>query len=75
MHTLAVALLVIIGRYENLHLLYFAGVIVVAGLIIYEQTLVKPDDLSRVDMAFFTLNGWVSVSLFAFVLLDSLLLR
>jgi 4-hydroxybenzoate polyprenyltransferase len=75
MHTLAVALLVTIGRLENLHLLYFAGVIVVAGLILYEQSLVKPDDLSRVDLAFFTLNGWVSVSLFAFVLLDSLLLR
>ncbi|MCW3096630.1 MAG: 4-hydroxybenzoate polyprenyltransferase [Chthonomonadaceae bacterium] len=75
MHTLAVALLVVIGRLENLHLLYFAGVIVVAGLILYEQSLVKPDDLSRVDLAFFTLNGWVSVSLFAFVLLDSLLLH
>ena len=75
MHTLAVALLVTIGKIDGLHLLYFAGVLVVAGLIVYEQSLVKPDDLSRVDMAFFTLNGWVSVSLFAFVLLDSPLLR
>ncbi len=75
MHTLAVALLVVIGRFEALHLLYYAGVLVVAALILYEQSLVKPDDLSRVDVAFFTLNGWVSVSLFAFVLLDGLLLR
>ena len=42
----------------------------VLGLIAYEQSLVKPNDLSRVNLAFFTLNGWVSVSLFAFVLLD-----
>lgn len=75
MHTIAVALLIVIGAIGGLHLFYFVGVAVVAGLILYEQSLVKPDDLSRVDMAFFTLNGWVSVSLFAFVLLDSLVLR
>lgn len=75
MHTLAVALLALIGRIENLHLLYFIGVLVVTGLILYEQSLVKPDDLSRVDLAFFTLNGWVSVSLFAFVLLDRVLIK
>jgi 4-hydroxybenzoate polyprenyltransferase len=75
MHTFAVALLVLTGRFEHLHVLYYAGVVVAAALILYEQTLVKPDDLSRVDLAFFTLNGWVSVSLFAFVLLDSVLLR
>jgi len=75
LHTVVVALLVMIGKLENLHLLYVVGVIVVTGLILYEQSLVKPDDLSRVDVAFFTLNGWISVSLFAFVLLDGLLLH
>jgi 4-hydroxybenzoate polyprenyltransferase len=75
LHAIAVALLIAIGKLDGLHFLYFVGVAVVAGLILYEQSLVKPDDLSRVDMAFFTLNGWVSVSLFAFVLLDSLLVR
>jgi 4-hydroxybenzoate polyprenyltransferase len=75
MHALAVTILLAIGKIEGLHALYFVGVVVVAGLILYEQTLVKPDDLSRVDMAFFTLNGWVSVSLFAFVLLDRVLVH
>ena len=75
MHALAVALLIALGKFENLHLLYYIGVLVAAGLILYEQSLVKPDDLSRIDVAFFTLNGWVSVSLFAFVLLDDLLMR
>lgn len=73
MHTLSVALLAAVGVLYGLHLVYFVGVGVVAALIAYEQHLVKPDDLSKVNVAFFTLNGWVSVSLFAFVLLDNLI--
>jgi 4-hydroxybenzoate polyprenyltransferase len=72
MHSVMIALLVLVGALYGLHALYFLGVGVVAALIGYEQSLVKPDDLRRVNLAFFTLNGWVSVSLFAFVLLDSL---
>ncbi|HZP84821.1 MAG TPA: UbiA-like polyprenyltransferase [Chthonomonadaceae bacterium] len=72
MHSVMIVLLILIGALYGLHALYFLGVAVVAALIGYEQSLVKPDDLRRVNLAFFTLNGWVSVSLFAFVLLDSL---
>src|SRR5262249_53799815 len=72
MHSLMIALLIVVGVLSGLHLAYFIGIVVVTGLIVYEQSLVKPNDLSKVDLAFFTLNGWVSVSLFAFVLLDSL---
>ena len=36
-----------------------------AALLAYEHTLVRADDLSRVDLAFFTLNGWISVGYFA----------
>ena len=43
-----------------------AGVAVVAGLLLYEHLLVKADDLSRVDAAFFTMNGYVSVLFFLF---------
>jgi 4-hydroxybenzoate polyprenyltransferase len=50
--------------------LYFVGVLVVASILIYEQSLVKPNDLSRVNLAFFTLNGWVSIGLFVFTILD-----
>ncbi|HLK58349.1 MAG TPA: UbiA-like polyprenyltransferase [Chthonomonadaceae bacterium] len=73
MHALMIALLIAVGVLSGLHLAYFIGIVVVSALIIYEQSLVKPNDLSKVDLAFFTLNGWVSVSLFAFVLLDSLI--
>lgn len=75
MHLLMLCLLVYIGVGFGLHFWYFAGVVVVACLIGWEQSLVKPDDLSRVNLAFFTLNGWVSVSLFVFVVLDRWLIR
>lgn len=48
----------------------WVGLALTAGLLIYEQSLVKPSDLSRVNMAFFTLNGFVSILFFAFVWLE-----
>lgn len=75
MHLVMIGLLLGIGKMYGLHQIYFLGVGVVSALIIYEHLLVKPDDLRRVNMAFFTLNGWVSVSLFGFVLLDDLLFK
>ena len=51
----------------------WAGVAFAAALLIYEQSLVKPNDLSKVNMAFFTLNGFVSIGFFAFVLVDALI--
>ena len=52
--------------------LYFAGIAGVGGLLIYEQLLVKPHDLSRLDTAFFKVNSWVSVVLFLGVLGDKI---
>ena len=43
---------------------------VVAGLLLYEQSLVSPRDWRRLDMAFFTMNGVISVTFFVFVLAD-----
>lgn len=48
----------------------WVGVLFAAGLLIYEQSLVKADDLSRVNLAFFTLNGFVSIGVFLFLLVD-----
>jgi 4-hydroxybenzoate polyprenyltransferase len=53
--------------------LYWVGVAVVAALLLYEHTLVRPGDLSRLDAAFFTTNGAISVAFFLFVLVDALL--
>ena len=58
-----------------LHALVWAGVMVVALLLAYEHGLVKPDDLSRVDAAFFTVNGYISVLFFLFWGADILFIR
>ncbi len=61
----------------QLHLgaLSLAGVAAVTALLIYEHGLVKPTDLSRVNAAFFTMNGWVSVLFFVFWAADIFLIR
>jgi len=53
----------------------FAGVATVLALLVWEHRLVKADDLSRVDAAFFTMNGYISVLFFCFWAADILLLR
>jgi 4-hydroxybenzoate polyprenyltransferase len=54
----------------DLDIIYLAGVAVVAALLVYEHWLVRPDDLRRVNQAFFQVNGVVSPGLFAVVLLQ-----
>jgi len=49
---------------------YFAGLAVAAGILVYEHHLVRPGDLSRLDAAFFTMNGVMSVTVFCFALID-----
>ncbi len=70
MHVGMLVLLMLVGSLARLSWGYYAGVAVAGLLIAYEQSLVKPHDLSRVNLAFFTLNGWVSVLLFVFTLMD-----
>ena len=60
-HVAAIAFLAVVYPLANLHPVYLVGVAGIAALLAYEHSLVKADDLSRVDAAFFTLNGWVSV--------------
>jgi len=74
-HLAAVLCLVAAGAAMGAGTVYFLGVGVAALLLAYEQSLVRPHDLSRVDMAFFTLNGYVSIGLFLFALADHLLRR
>ncbi|CAH8714248.1 putative 4-hydroxybenzoate polyprenyltransferase [Paenibacillus thiaminolyticus] len=53
---------------------YIIGTVIASGLLIYEHMLVKPYDLSRTNTAFFTLNGILSIVVFAFTLLDLVVL-
>jgi 4-hydroxybenzoate polyprenyltransferase len=71
-HLGTVVLLVAVGLGLEVGVLYWLGVAVVAGLLAYEHSLVRPGDIRRLDTAFFTMNGVISVAFFAFVLLDSL---
>jgi 4-hydroxybenzoate polyprenyltransferase len=57
----------------NLSWFYLAGVLFFILLLIYQHKLVKPDDLSKVDRAFFTTNGIASVVFAVFFLLDAYL--
>ncbi len=63
MHVITLALLLLVARMERLGWPAFAGVAAVALLLAYEHSLVKPTDLSRVNAAFFTVNGYVSLLL------------
>lgn len=73
LHLLAIGCLIGAGYAVGAGLAYYVGVTVAAALLGYEQSLVKPDDLSRVDLAFFTLNGFVSIGLFVFALIDGVI--
>lgn len=70
LHVCTVASLAWVGVSLGRGIPYFAGVAAVAALLAYEHWLVKPSDLSKIDKAFFDLNGYVSLAFFACVLLD-----
>jgi 4-hydroxybenzoate polyprenyltransferase len=70
LHVLTVALLAAAGIGLGLGWAYWLGVGVVALLLAYEHSLVRPVDLRRLDAAFFTVNGVISVALFFFVLAE-----
>ena len=73
LHAVTVLMLVLVGVATAGGWLYFAGVAVTAALLLYEHSLVRPGDLSRLDAAFFTMNGVISIAFFGFVLVERLL--
>lgn len=70
-HAATVACLVIAGLGLDVGGVYWLGVLAVAALLVYEHTLVRPNDLSRLDAAFFTMNGVISVAFAVFVIADA----
>jgi 4-hydroxybenzoate polyprenyltransferase len=70
-HAAAVACLVAAGLGLSVGVLYWLGVAAVALLLAYEHSLVRPGDLRRLDTAFFTMNGVISVAFAVFVILDA----
>ncbi len=68
-HAITVLALGAVGIIAHLGVLFWLGWLVVAFLLAYENSLVKPNDLSRLDLAFFNVNGYISVLVFASALL------
>src|SRR5512143_1608639 len=68
-HVIVIGLLAAIGLMLHLNAIYWIGLIIVAGLLAYENSLVKPNDLSKLNFAFFNLNGYISITIFASTLI------
>jgi 4-hydroxybenzoate polyprenyltransferase len=72
MHIATVLFLIAAGLGLDVDAFYWAGVAAVGGLLAWEHSLIRPGDLRRLDAAFFTMNGVISVAFFGFVLADVL---
>lgn len=70
LHGVTIPALGAFGYAAGFGLWYYAGLLVAAGILVYEHRLVRPGDLSRLNAAFFTMNGVMSVVVFGFALLD-----
>jgi 4-hydroxybenzoate polyprenyltransferase len=69
-HFLTWLLLILTGIVFQLNFMYWVGLLIVSILFIYEHGLVKPDDLRRLNMAFFNMNGYISLTIFIFTFLS-----
>lgn len=72
-HFITWSMLALTGIIFHLNLAYWTGMIIVAGLLIYEHSIIKHDDLSKLDIAFFNMNGYISIAVFVFTLIALLL--
>lgn len=70
LHLLSAACVVGAGKLGNFNWLYWVGVLVFIGMLVYQHSIVKPNDLRRVNVAFMTANGFASVVFAAFVISD-----
>jgi len=69
-HVMTWILLAWTGHIFGVNDVYWVGLLIIAGLLVYEHSLIKPDDLSKLDFAFFNMNGYISVTIFVATLLD-----
>jgi 4-hydroxybenzoate polyprenyltransferase len=69
-HLLTFVFLVLTGYFAQLGTVYYAGLVLLTAFLIYEHTLIKENDLSKINVAFFTINGYISILYMVVVLLD-----
>ena len=75
LHGITIPALALFGHAAGFGTWYYLGLIIATGILAYEHHLVRPGDLSRLDAAFFTMNGVMSVVVFGFALLDRVVRR
>lgn len=63
-HIIAFLCFTLTGVQMDLHFVYYIGIVVTAGALLYQHMIVKPEDLSRIHASFFQMNGLISVTLF-----------
>jgi 4-hydroxybenzoate polyprenyltransferase len=73
LHAVTVSALAVAGLGAGAGILYYVGVLVAGLLLLYEHSLVKTNDFSRLDAAFFTMNGVISIVFLGFVFTERLL--
>ncbi|MBL7703925.1 MAG: UbiA family prenyltransferase [Taibaiella sp.] len=74
LHVFSGLLIIGVGIYAHFGWIYWAGALIVLALLVYQHTLVKPHDLSKVNLAFGTTNGIISLVYAAFTITDIILL-
>jgi 4-hydroxybenzoate polyprenyltransferase len=74
LHVLSATCVLTAGIYSHFHFLYWIGIAVFIGMLFYQHSLVKPNDLSKVNIAFMTANGIASVVFAVFVIADLLIM-
>jgi 4-hydroxybenzoate polyprenyltransferase len=75
LHLLSLGCVISAGVYGHFSWLYWMGILVFGGMLIYQHSLVKPNDLSKINIAFMTSNGIASVIFSLFVLLDLFIIK
>jgi 4-hydroxybenzoate polyprenyltransferase len=71
-HLITVILLIILGLVYTVGIFYWIGVVFVACMLFWEHSLLKKNNISKINAAFFNVNGYVSIGIFVFILLDKL---
>ncbi|MEO5798948.1 MAG: UbiA-like polyprenyltransferase [Gemmatimonadales bacterium] len=72
LHGITIPALALFGWFAGFGMWYFAGVIIAAAILAWEHQLVRPNDLSKLDAAFFTMNGVMSLTVCTFAFIDRL---
>jgi len=70
LHVCSIFFIILAGYYAHLNIFYWIGVTIFAGLLIYQHSLIKPTDLSKINLAFFTANGIASLLFALFTIIS-----